>query len=229
MAIERADFHRLMNELRVKLTGASDAGIKIEIWSVLKEFFDTSDSWLETIDVPLQVGVQDYNLVPKFGGKVIKLTGVTAGTATGSPNPAHHGIIPAFMPHFGIMHLVHPPSNSQINNQNVVFHAHVVKTLVDDTDDGVPIAPGWVLHVYYKVILDGVLGRMMMQENKSYTSPAQGATHLKLFVRGCQDAKVASQRQNTRMAQNWRYPKWGPWANSQRGYGVTSFPPEQWM
>ena len=39
MAIQKRDFDRLMNQARTKLTGASEAGLKGELFDVITEFF----------------------------------------------------------------------------------------------------------------------------------------------------------------------------------------------
>jgi hypothetical protein len=217
MALQKEEFDRFMSQARVKLTGASDGGIKLELFDVLKEFFEDSNSWTETIDVPITLGVQDYKLVPRYGGRIIRLNAVW---------DYHKFPIVAFMPHFGTLHLRWPPSNPGTQNTPFTYHAGVVKNLTWQTDkDDVPIAPEWLLDVYGVTILDGLLGKMMTQENKSYTDQGQGKYHLQRFRTGIQQAKVAAQRQNTMGAQNWRFP--GGWhCHTQRGGAVTAWPPE---
>jgi hypothetical protein len=193
MSIYKQDFERFMNQARVKLTGASDAGIKAELFDVLHEFFNDSDSWLETLSVPIVTGTTTYALVPALGGLIIRLQAVY------DPNNIPQ---PAFMPEFGTLSLVYPVNTSQ--PYTVIVSKQV---LLPTSRDDVPDAPPWVMQVYERTILDGVLGKMMGQQNKSYSNDTLSTYHLKRFRDGIQMARVATQRQNTKGAQAWRFPQ----------------------
>ena len=209
MSIKIEDFERFMNQARVKLTGSSDAGIKAELFDVLHEFFSDSDSWHETLTVPIVVGTTTYSLIPAHGGKIIRLLGVF------DPNNIPQ---PAFMPEFGTLSLVYPSNTSQ--NYTVVVSKQVQ---LPTTRDDVPDAPHWVLPVYERTILDGVLGKMMGQQNKSYSSDTLSTYHLKRFRDGIAMARTAASRQNTKGAQNWSYPRQYR-SSSQRG-GISTANP----
>jgi hypothetical protein len=71
--------------------------------------------------------------------------------------------------------------------------------------------------------LDGLLGKMMGQQQKTYSNNNLSAYHLKRFRTGIQLAKVAAERANLHGAQNWAYPRgWG--SKSQRGGMSTAYP-----
>src|ERR1017187_2005579 len=124
MAINNEDMSRLMNQARIKLLGASDAGIKNELFEVLTEFFDISSCWIETIDIDAVAYQTDYDLTVSEG-QIIRLGGVSgsslystsaqleaAQALNNGQSLGLHGQA-AFMPDFSTLHLINPPSSPQ--------------------------------------------------------------------------------------------------------------------
>lgn len=211
--LSKEDLKRFIDECKVNLTGASEGGIKLEFYSVAGEFFRDTNAWTETITLPITIGVQDYRLVPRHGGEIIKLWAIT--DPNGFP-------VAGIMPEFSMLHLSHAPQNTT-NVGPLSYNVYVVKTITGQSEDGIPLVPHWLLSVYRTTMIDGVLGRLMAQENKSYSNAQMAQYHLKRFTKGIDDAKVAAQRQNSMGVQNWRYP--GGWrASTQRlgwaGWGM---------
>lgn len=200
MAMDKADVQHLLNQARVKLTGASEGGIKGELYDTIYEFFKDSNAWIETLSIPITSGSQDYLLVPSEGGQVFRLLAVY------DPNLIP---IPAFMPTVGTLHILYPVNTAQ--TYSVIVSKNIVPPTRADDDrtlkGTVPDAPDWLLHLYYSYILDGILGRMMFQPNKSYSDPTLGSYHLRRFRDGIAQARVATQRQHTVGAQAWNYPQ----------------------
>lgn len=193
MAIDKLDFDTFMNQARIKLPGASDSGIKTELYDVIKEFLSDSNSWFETLTVAIIAGTQTYQLLPKYDGQIIRLVAVY--DKNNIPQAA-------FMPEFGVMQLVNPVSNDQ------TFTVTVTKNITQPTTkNDIPVAPDWLLRVYSIAILDGLLGKMMGQLSKSYSNPTMSMYHLRRFRTEIQMARVAAMRQNTLGAQAWSFPK----------------------
>lgn len=211
MALDPREVKQLLAHAQTRLTGASESGIKAELYDVFKEFFEDSNCWREDINFLPLANTRDYLISPAEDGQIIQLIGVWDNN--GSP-------VSAFMPTFGTISLVYPLSNDATDN----FTARVIKTVsLPITKDALPIAPAWVLGVYSVHILDGLVGRMMGQQQKSYSNNTLSAYHLRRFRVGIQIAKVAAERANLQGAQNWSYPRgWG--SNSQRGGTSTGFP-----
>jgi hypothetical protein len=151
-------------------------------------------------------------MAPARDGQIIRLIGVWDDKGTPRTD--------AFMRDFAIVTLVNTPQNDATAN----FTARVVKTVtVPVTRDALPVAPEWVLRVYSIHILDGLIGKMMAQQQKTYSNNNMSAYHLKRFRTGIQLAKVAAERANLVGAQNWSYPRgWG--SRSQRGGVSTAYP-----
>ena len=126
------------------------------------------------------------------------------------------------MHHFGEVRLLHEPQAAQ--SQQTGLFARVIKTITLPTGrDAVPIAPDWTLGVYSVDILDGLLGKMMGQQTKSFSNAAMSKYHLQRFRTAIQLARTAAIRQNSVGAQEWAYPR-GWSAGSQRGGVSTAWP-----
>ena len=196
-----ADMNRLMDHARIRLPGALDAAIQMELFVVLKEFFSGSNCWYEDIaftanptdsDVWADPDAYTYDLIP-CDGTITRLIHVVDGSGR---------TIKASMPHPGTLLLAYAPSEPE------TYTARVALTVVDPvTREGYPQFPDWLLHRYFEDILDGLLGRMMSQLAKPYSAPQVAAVHLRKFKQAIQKAKVEASRQNVYGAQNWRFPK----------------------
>ena len=196
-----ADMNRLMDHARIRLPGALDAAIQMELFSALDEFFQKSNIWYE--DVAFAVAPTTatyysnpeaftYELVPDQGS-IVRLIGVA--DSQGVPQMAT-------MPKPGDVVLSFSP------NADDTYTARVTLTVTDPTTrDGYPEFPDWVLNKYGSEILDGVLGRMMSQIAKPYTSPAIAMIHLKKFSAAVSQAKVEASHQNVYRGQSWSFPQ----------------------
>ena len=195
-----ADTNRLMDMARIRLPGAVDAAILVELFSVLKEFFTETNAWREDLKFlaqPTQNTVHthprdfEYIIIPSKGA-ITRLLGVK--DESGRP-------IAASMPEPGYVRL----SSAPMNPENYI--ATVTLTVTDPTTrEDYPVFPDWIMNKYQKDILDGVLGHMMSQIAKPYTSPQMAGLHMRRFRQAMARAKVEARRGNVYAAQNWRFP-----------------------
>jgi hypothetical protein len=212
MALDPREVSQLLVQAQIKLTGASEGGIKAELYDVLKEFFEDSSCWQEDIPFLPVANEIEYLLAPAQDGQIIRLTNVWDDK--GSP------VLQAYMRDFAKLMLVNPLQNDATAN----YTARVVKTVtLPITRDALPVAPDWTLRVYSVHIADGLIGRMMGQQQKTYSNNSLSAYHLKRFRTGIQIAKTAANRDNLKGAQSWSYPI-GWRSHSQRG-GVSTANP----
>lgn len=208
MAIAKDDFEAFMNQCRVNLTGASDSGIKEELFDVLDEFCEYSGSWQETLTVPVLAGTTTgnvssnttYTLTPSHEGYIIRLVGVWDANVIPQP---------AFLPTFdggpdavGPLQLVNPV------NQNQNFTVTVAKTVKRPTTrNGIPSFSDTLFKRYHRYLVDGVVGKLMAQPNKSYSNNQMAQVRQGRFRNGISMARVQTQRQNTLGAQAWSFPQ----------------------
>ncbi|HEY7824293.1 MAG TPA: hypothetical protein VIG24_15735 [Acidimicrobiia bacterium] len=190
-----------MDQAKIRLPGAVESALLMELFTVMKEFFSSSNVWQEEIKfnvVPTTASYYTdsseytYDLLP-IQGEIIRLIGVR--NADGFP-------VTATMQAPGCVVLNTSPAAAE------QYTALTVLTVVDPTSrEGYPQFPDWVLSKYFNEILDGLLGRMMSQIAKPYSSPAIASMHLRKFKQGISMAKVESRRKNVYRGQSWRYPR----------------------
>jgi hypothetical protein len=195
------DMNRLMDHARIRLPGALDSAIQMELFSAMDEFFNKTNLWYE--DIAFQVeptqdsrvtnpDAYDYDLIPDTG-TITRLIGVV--DSKGFP-------VRATMPVIGCVRLTYSPNETQ------TYTARVALTVADPvTRGGYPEFPDWVLARYGNDLLEGVLGRMMSQMAKPYSSAAGAQFHLRNFKSATAQAKVEAAHQNVYRAQNWRFPQ----------------------
>jgi len=207
-----ADITRLMNNARLRLTGATDAVLQQELFAVMDEFFKKSNVWNEDIDVAvpgLDPAGTIYELVPSGSALIDKLLWVfqkPADTSIGR-GPG----VNAAMSIPGQLTLQTQPSS------DVIYTVTVALTVQDPTlKNGYVTFPAWVLAKYREAILDGLLGRMMTQPSKPYTNSQMAVFHMRKFVQAAASARVEWARNNTYRAQAWAFPG-GFSGGSQRG------------
>lgn len=196
-----ADMNRLMDHARIRLPGALDTALQMELFAVMNEFFQSSNIWYEDIQFPVQPtndtyldnpDAYTYDVIPDMG-TITRLVGVVDSNGFA---------VRAYMPVLGQIILNFSPNVAD------TYTARVALTVTDPTTrDGYPEFPDWILEKYGNDILEGVLGRMMSQIAKPYTS-AQGAQfHLRNFKQAVGQAKVEASHQNVYRGQNWRFPQ----------------------
>lgn len=198
-----------MNQIRVKLPGSSDRGIKAELFDVLDEFFRDSSAWVETVPLNLVSGTTIYSVIPADDGKVIALAGILDG---------NQQVVPAV-----VVDITTPGVSIQLRdnpNQSTTVTAYLVKSIVlPTTTDAIPIAPEWVLSHYNNCIEDGMLARLMMQKNKPYSDINTASYHGKRFRNSIAEARAQALRRYTFGTQSWTYP--GQFAVSTQRGGVS--------
>lgn len=208
--LDKNDYDQFLRDVQIPLTGASLAGIQAELFSVMKEFFTDSSAWREDILFQARALTDTYTLTPKADGQVIRLMGTWDDK--GIP-------VSAFMAEFGRLKLLHAPEFTP----PALWFSRVVKTVVLPTaKENTPIAPDWTLRVYSEAMKSGLLGRMMMQSNTSYSDKTNAAYHLKRFRQFIKIAHTEANAANLVGAQSWAFPRFA--GGSQRGGVSTAWP-----
>jgi hypothetical protein len=219
MTIAKHDFDQLMNQARVTLVGSSDAGLKGAFYDVCSEFLNDSSSWTQDVQVNAVPTRTEYPLQVNEG-QVIRLVGVSTppipqGQQQDATTLPAGVFIPALMPTVGTLLLSQAPVSA------TTYIAQVVTNVALPTDrNAIPIGPDWLLPIWHVGLLDGLLGKMMMQPGKSYSDKVTGAYHLKRFRDVIARARVSKLRASTNGAQAWRFPQQFR-SNTQRG-GIPS-------
>lgn len=197
-----ADMNRLMDNARVKLPGALDAAIQLEMFATLNEFFQESNIWTE--DIAFDVTPTSATYLADPDAYTYEITVLNGGVINRLIGVVNSDSVPqrAVMPTPGYVVLEYSPNIAD------TYTARAAKTITDPvTRDGYPVFPDWVLNKYGNDITDGVVGRMMAQIAKPYSSPQLAAVYLRSFKQGINKARAEAMHGNVYRGQNWRFPQ----------------------
>lgn len=188
------DYSRFINELRVLLPGASDAGIYQAMFGVFHEFFETTNCWQEDINFAVVTDETVYQLVVAEGGELKRIMGIV--TDAGHPTGAFKSNLT------GMVTFKNSPSAAG------VWVATVAKTIGTPVDrDGKPQVPEFTFAQFYQCLLAGVLGALCLQPKKPYTNPTLGRMQWGRFRNLMGDVKSAVAKGNIYDAQAWAFPQ----------------------
>lgn len=187
------DINRLMDQLRVRLPGALDGTIQLELFSVMNEFFQNSNSWYEDVEFDVTPSEAIYDIVPSVTASVNRILSVV-------DKDGHPVAVRMIEP--GVIELVDAPSEA------ATWKTTVALTITDPTDrEGYPVFPAWLMSKYGNDILDGVLGRMMSQLAKPYSQPQLAQYHMRRFAQAVNRAGVETLHGHVFRGQNWSFPQ----------------------
>jgi hypothetical protein len=186
---------RLMNDLRVRLPGATDAMIQREIWSLLNDFCREGLAWRENVEITLSGGVSTYAIAPA-GTEVVLIYGVSHPTMDLS------GAVYSF----GNLLLTNEPSGSDLLSSAFVDAALTPALTAGSDVEG--LIPGDMWSEHHEAILNGVLGRMLAQPAKPYSNPALAAFYVKSYTIERAVVRRKVRTGGVMAPQTWRYPRW---------------------
>lgn len=188
-----AALDRLMTDARVRLVGALDSAIQLELFNTLDEFFKETSAWTEEINFNVDAGETEHTLVPLDYGLIVRL--VSVATSDEQPVAATMGV----------------PGELVLNaepTEGDTYTATVVMTVTDPTNrTGYAQFPLWTLEQYRQGILDGVLGKMMSHPGKPYTNERLAVYHLRRFRTSLGATRTTVHHQNLQDGQRWRFPR----------------------
>lgn len=187
---------RLLDNIKVLTPGAVDPGIKLELMSVLDDFFRASNIWTETIPVTVGPGSTQYELVPTGPVKIVRLLQTTDENNI----PVRAGLI-----ELGTLEIAVEPSAT--TTLQVVVSLSVDRTAPDS--DTIPQVPDWIVEKYFDGIVQGTAGRMQAQPAKPYSDVKQAALRLRMFTSTKSAARIEARRMFTFGTQSFRFPRNG--------------------
>ena len=198
---------RIIDGARVRLTGALDGTIRMELFSVAKEFFQRSNIWREEIPFIVVPGVDSYELNGEHRGLVNRLLWVEGarqppGSGLVHPGPMKFAVLPRTGGLTAVVKIRDNPS------QNELWYAHVALTVADPTDRlGLPFMPDWIVEKYSSTLTDGVVARLAAYPNKPFSNRALAAYHGREFRNGTNLAKNEAAHGNVFGGQAWSFPQ----------------------
>jgi hypothetical protein len=190
--VATADITRFMNNARNRLPGALDPVTKQEFFATMFEFFSDSNCWREDVTFGVTPSSSFYEIEPDETASINRLMYIV--NSGGAP-------INGLMKTPGEITLQHAPASTD------TYTATVALNVTDPTDrNSYPQFPDWILNKYNNELLDGLLGRMMSQPAKPYSSERLSIFHTRKFRAAVAKAKVEANHANLYGAQAWRFP-----------------------
>lgn len=194
--------NRIFDSAKIRLPGALDSALLLEFYSLVDDFLRNTNLWKELLPFtatpasdPYVVDPSAYTftITPPTSSIPILLLGVYDENEV----PYH-----ATMPVTSEVVLEQPPSSSR------TLYAHVALTIMEPAElDGLSSVPDWIMERYWDMLRDGLIGRMMTQPGKPYSSPQMGLMHLRSYNAKRASARVEAMRQNRYGAQTWHFPQ----------------------
>lgn len=186
---------RLLNDLRVRLPGATDGMLQREVWLTLNDFCREGLAWREQVEVPLVDAVSTYDVAPN-GTEVVVVYGVS------HPTMDLQGAVYSF----GKLLLTAAPSAADLITP--VFVEAALTPALDVGADLEGLIPSDMWSEHHEVILNGVLGRMLAQPAKPYSNPALAAFYVKSYTGERARVRHKVRTGGVMAPQAWRYPRW---------------------
>lgn len=193
--LAKADLKRFADNIRIRVPGALDNVLQLEMFNTLEDFLTFTLCWTEDIDFPAIMGrkVGDTVIIEPEAGQIYQLQWVMNSQAIQQR---------MVMPEPSVLQYVDIPS------QDETWTARVAITCTDPTTrDGYPVLPGWILTKYRTGIMDGVLARLYSQPAKPYTSDKLAIFHAHAYTSTRGRAKGEASQQNLYRGQLWKYPQ----------------------
>lgn len=183
---------RIIDNAQIHLPGAIEDVYKVELYNVCEEFFKTTNAWQEFVPFDTLQDKRVYEIVPTVG-IFVRLLGVR-------DQDGYWRV--GWMTEDLFLTLRDLPTGG------FEYTAVLAITCLDPTKkDGWPEVPAELLQKYYEPLLEGLLGRMMMQPAKPYSNPDLGTLHQRRFHDRMAVARVELLHGSTFNAQAWRFPK----------------------
>ena len=185
---------RLINDARTQLPGAIDAALAAELYKVVDEACRDGWIWRETITVPFVEGVSTYEIAPSD-------TEIVHVFSISHPTYGMYGVTAEF----GNVTL--PFEVTFAHEVDDPFHVVAALTPTLAATDIESYLPRDMWSEHHRLLLSGLLSRMMLQPAKPYSNPQLGMGHRGVFRQLLVEARHKARTGGVVGAQLWRFPK----------------------
>lgn len=206
---------RLKDTLMVRLPGAGEHAIDLEMGNAAHEWFLESGAWHEQVYANMTKGRTRYELWPEQGtvGYICDLaidgrrfTPVSANSLMRRSWKGHYQV----MTEFGALEIDPAPEETKPK----AIEANV--TVVPDAGCACNIPLDLINH-YYEALLDTALGKLYSHTNKPYSNPQQALFHIARYRAHLTRARRIVAGGNVRAGGPWLYPQIAP-GRGRRGH-----------
>lgn len=183
----------LMDTLRIRLPGAKDGALQLELGNTIDEICRYGDVYQEILQVHLIMGQTQYTITPT-DKEIIKLFQVIHDTLD-----LTEAVYDA-----GELSLAYGPLASDTTLPMFV-HVSLVPEIAGT--DWVNWLPERLWKGLYQTLIDGVCFRMMTQLGKQYSNPKMAVYHGKRFRSAISSVRYRASQGDLTGGQNWVFPR----------------------
>lgn len=185
-----SDMQRLMDNLLLRLPGAVESVVRLEIFNALNEFCRETNCWWHRQTIQLQPQQTVVPIFAPMNAETVRIMRVT-----------HDGIpLNAALRALELTMLIAPQRGIEIDLTTSLAPSY------DTQYDDPPWVPAEIWKRHYNAIMDGTLARMMSQPAKPYSSMNNAGVHALQFRTAKNDTRSEVDRAFVYDAQNWQYP-----------------------
>jgi uncharacterized Fe-S cluster protein YjdI len=184
---------RVMDVLRVRLPGAKDSVIHLELFNAIDEFCRHAYAWVETITVPLVAGQTVYAVTPA-GTEIVEALSIDHATLQSA------GIVYSA----GTIALDGAPEADDLATPLALVAVLTPSPLNTAPADWLPAD---LVAKHYAALVDGTLSKMMMQAAKPYSNPALAQFHGRRFRNAIALATVDARTGDVAGVRAWSFPR----------------------
>lgn len=227
---------RLQDMIRVNAPGALDGIIRMEMFNILKEFFQRTNAWM--IEIPVYIVSTSNDYLIQTGQNVV-VNRLMALERPRSPLPSGGQLPSNYAPMCPPQYLaVTADEDASVEAQNPMFRtwragallnagtkcpilriiqnpqatemwvATIAVTPCDPVDsDGFTDPPDWVMEKYLTYIRSGVISQLMLQPGKPYSSLPGSQYHGRKFNEGVGLARTEVRHMFGFGGQHWIFPQ----------------------
>ena len=189
---------RVVDSARVNLPGATEGMLRLELFNVVEEFCRETNAWRNCICFSLVPQKCEYPIYPTdSAGEIYRLLGVESACPTDPRFTAH-----AWMPLPGIVRIDFPPSAYQD------LHAMVALSPSElGRNEQYPGLPDHMWSEYGPILTAGVIGKLMAQPAKPYSSTQLAPSYLGKYRREIARTRMFLQHGRLQDGQRWTFPQ----------------------
>ena len=187
-------FNRFLDNTQSQLPGAALRAIQVELVNVAEELLNLSAAWQETVRVRVRQGRTTASLAADTAGaRVARLIALVGDNGI--------SVAAALQNDGDLLLRDEAPADATLEATISLLPGPV-------TDERpYPVLPDWMWQRETEAMVHGVLGRMMGQRGKPYTSTQMAAYHMRMFSRMAADLRVRTATGNLQGGQAWSYPQ----------------------
>lgn len=200
---------RWVDTIMGRLNGAVAEMVRVEVTNAVREFFIESTVWQVEVLLDVEENTPTYNLtnIPAKSRVVFILHVLFKERLLTPVAEFPFGWNDGGDPHYywspepGVLRLAPIPTVSE---------KEVIRTRLALQPTSCEV-PDWIESHFFRVIVDGALGRLYNHAKRPYTSPLLGDKHSNSFRAGIARAKSMANRRFTRAEHSFRFPRgWSP-------------------